>query len=136
MKWVLAIFCMVCAALACADMYRGGKPRGIRFPDMKIRICQNDRHVFEVTEDAALFCGHFATLDYPDCILNYAEHRQLAVAVAKTVVDFLGSTNDIRVVHWEQPEPASTNIADQIIARLKGRWVTDEVIPIGNGAAQ
>jgi len=136
MKCVLAIFVMAFAIVACADVCRSGKPRGIRFPDMKIRMCQNERHGFEVTEDAALFCAHFATLNYPEYILNFAEHKQLAVAVAKTVASFLGSTNDIRVVHWEQPEPASTNIADQILARLKGEWVTDEIIPIGTGAAQ
>ena len=136
MKRAFAIFTVATAIVACADIARSGKPRGIRFPDMKIRICQNDRHGFEVTEDATLFYSNFALLNYPEYILNFAEHKQLAVAVAKTIADFLGSTNDIRVVHWEQPEPASTNIADQILARLKGEWVTDEIIPIGTGAAQ
>ena len=91
----------------------------------------NDRHGFEITEDSALFVAHFATVNYPDSLLNYAEHRQMAVAVARTVADYLGSTNDIRIVHWEQPEPASTNLIDQIAARFKGKWVTDEIVPVG-----
>ena len=91
----------------------------------------NDRHGFEITEDAALFVSHFATVNYPDSLLNYAEHRQMAVAVARTVANHLGSTNDIRIVHWEQPQPASTNFGDEIAARIKGKRVTDGIVPIG-----
>ena len=130
-KLTMAILAAAVAVAAWADIYRHGAPRGVCFPDLKVRMYLNDRHGFEVTEDAALFVSHFATVNYPDSLLNYAEHRQMAVAVARTVADFLGSTNDIRIVHWEQPQPASTNFGDVIAARLKGKWVTDEIVPIG-----
>lgn len=130
-KLTMAILAAAVAVAAWASIYRHGAPRGMRFPDLKMRMYLNDRHGFEITEDAALFVSHFATVNYPDSLLNYAEHRQMAVAVARTVADFLGSTNDIRIVHWEQPEPASTNFGDLVVARLKGKWVTDEIVPIG-----
>lgn len=130
-KRLMAILAAAVTVAAWADICRQGAPRGMRFPDMRIRMFLNDRHGFEITEDSALFCARFATVDYPDSILNYAEHRQMAVAVARTVADCLGSTNDIRIVHWEQPQPASTNLIDQIAARFKGKWVTDEIVPIG-----
>ena len=130
-KLTMAILAAAVAVAAWADICRHGAPRGVRFPDLKVRMYLNDRHGFEVTEDAPLFCTHFATINYPDSLLNYAEHRQMAVAVARTVADFFGSTNDIRIVHWEQPQPASTNFGDVIAARLKGKWVTDEIVPIG-----
>lgn len=129
-KLTTAILAAAVAVAAWADIYRHGAPRGMRFPDMKIRMYLNDRHGFEVTEDAALFVSHFATVNYPDSLLNYAEHRQMAVAVARTVADYLGSTNDIRIVHWEQPQPASTNFGDLVVARMKGKWVTDEIVPL------
>lgn len=129
-KLTMAILAAAVAVAAWADIYRNGAPRGVRFPDLRVRMYLNDRHGFEITEDAALFYARFATVDYPDSLLNYAEHRQMAVAVARTVADFLGSTNDIRIVHWEQPEPASTNIGDVIAAKLKGGYVTDEIVPL------
>ena len=129
-KLTMAILAAAVAVAAWADIYRNGAPRGVRFPDLRVRMYLNDRHGFEITEDAALFYARFATVDYPDSLLNYAEHRQMAVAVARMVADFLGSTNDIRIVHWEQPEPASTNIGDVIAAKLKGRYVTDEIVPL------
>lgn len=130
-KLTMAILAAAVAVAAWADIYRHGAPRSMRFPDMKIRMYLNDRHGFEITEDAEWFVSHFATVNYPDSLLNYAEHRQMAVAVARTVADFLGSTNDIRIVHWEQPQPASTNFGDVVAARLEGKWVTDEIVPIG-----
>lgn len=130
-KLTMAILAAAVAVAAWADICRQGAPRGMRFPDLKVRMYLNDRHGFEVTEDAALFVSHFATVNYPDSLLNYAEHRQMAVAVARTVANYLGSTNDVRIVHWEQPEPASTNFGDVIAARLEGKWVTDEIVPIG-----
>ena len=129
-KLTMAILAAAVAVAAWADIYRNGAPRGVRFHDLMVRMYLNDRHGFEITEDAALFYARFATVDYPDSLLNYAEHRQMAVAVARTIADFLGSTNDIRIVHWEQPEPASTNIGDVIAAKLKGRYVTDEIVPL------
>lgn len=130
-KLTMTILAAAVAVAAWADIYRHGAPRGVRFPDLKMRMYLNDRHGFEITEDATLFVSHFATVNYPDSLLNYAEHRQMAVAVARTVANYLGSTNDIRIVHWEQPEPASTNFGDLVVARLKGKWVTDEIVPIG-----
>lgn len=131
-KLMMAILAAAVAVAAWADIYRQGAPRDVRFPDMRIRMCLDHwQGSIAITEDAALFCACFATVNYPDSILNYAEHRQMAVAVARTVADYLGSTNDIRIVHWEQPQPASTNFGDVVAARLEGKWVTDEIVPIG-----
>ena len=131
-KLTMAILAAAVAVAAWADIYRQGAPRGVRFPDMKIRMClDNLQGSVAITEDAEVFYTHFATVNYPDSLLNYAEHRQMAVAVARTVAGYLGSTNDIRIVHWEQPEPASTNFGDLVVARLKGKRVTDEIVPIG-----
>ena len=129
MKRLMAIFATMAALVAGADISRSGEARGIRFPYVKVRLHQNERHGWEITEDAALFSAHFATLNYDEYHLNYAEQKQLAVAVAQAVAGYYGSTNDIRVVHWEQPEPASTNMADRVSAWLKGDWVTDEIVP-------
>ena len=130
-KLTTAIHAAAVAVAAWADICRHGAPRGMRFPDLKMRMYLNDRHGFEITEDAAFFVNQFATVNYPDSLLNYAEHKQMDVPVARTVADFLGSTNDIRIVHWEQPQPASTNFGDVVAARLEGKWVTDEIVPIG-----
>ena len=130
MKFALAISTAAFAVVACADFRRSGEPRGIRFPYVKVCLHQNERHGWEIREDAALFSAHFATVNYDEYHLNYAEQKQLAVAVAQAVAGYYGSTNDIRVVHWEQPEPASTNMADRISAWLKGEWATDEIVPI------
>ena len=130
-KLTTAILAAAVAVAAWADIYRQGAPRGVRFPDMRIRMClDNWQGSVAITEDAPLFCTHFATINYPDSLLNYAEYRQMAEAVARTVAGYLGSTNDIRIVHGEQPQPASTNFGDVIAARLKGKWVTDEIVPI------
>ena len=136
MRRSVAILAAVAAIAASADIQRSGAPRGVRYPDIKIRLCQDDRHGFEITEDSALFCAHFATMNYPEHLVNFAEHKQLAIAVAKTIADYLGSTNDIRIVHWEQPEPASTNIWDGINAWLKGKYITDEIVPFCSSTCQ
>lgn len=136
-KLTMAILAAVVAVAAWADIYRQGAPRGMRFPDMKIRMCLDHwQGSVVIMEDAPLFCTRFAIMEYPDSLLNYAEHRQMAVAVARTVAGCLGSTNDIRVVHWEQPQPASTNFGDVVAARLEGKWVTDEIVPIGKREAK
>lgn len=131
MKHSFVIFVALAAVVACADFSRSGEPRGIRFPWVKVSLHQNDRHGWEIREDAPLFGAHFATVNYDEYHLNYAEQKQLAVVVAQAIAGYYGSTNDIRVVHWEQPEPASTNLADKVNAWLKGDWVTDEIVPIG-----
>lgn len=130
MKFALAIFAAALAIVACADFSRSGEPRGIRFPWVKVCLHQNERHGWEIREDAPLFAAHFATVNYDEYHLNYAEQKQLAVVVAQAIAGYYGSTNDIRVVHWEQPEPASTNLADKVNAWLKGDWATDEIVPI------
>lgn len=136
-KLTMAILAAAVAVAAWADIYRQGAPRGMRFPDMKIRMCLDHwQGSVVIMEDAPLFVSHFATVNYPNSLLNYAEHRQMAVAVARTVAGYLGSTNDIRIVHWEQPQPASTNIGDVIAASFKGKWVTDEIVPIGKREAK
>jgi len=129
MKRSIVIIAAAAAIVACGDFSRSGPPRDLRYPDMKIRLEANDRHGFVIHEDA-FFGARFAVMDYPEFHLNWAEYKQLAVEVSKTVADYLGSTNDIRIVHWEQPKPASTNLADQVSAWLKGDYVTDEVVPI------
>jgi len=129
MKRLIVILAAAVAVVACADFSRGGAPRGIHFPYVKVRLHQNERHGWEIREDAPLFSAHFATVNYDEYHLNYAEQKQLAVAVAQAVAGYYGSTNDIRIVHWEQPEPTSTNMVDRISAWLKGDWVTDEVVP-------
>ncbi len=130
-KRSMAIVAATAAIVACADFARSGPPRDLRYPDMKIRIVQNDSHGFEITEDAALFNASFAAMNYCEYLLNWAEHKQLAVEVARTVADFLGSTNDIRICHWEQPKPADTNnLGDVLNSWLKGRYVTDEIVPL------
>lgn len=131
MKRSFVIFAALAAVVACADICRTGEARGISFPWVKVSLHQNDRHGWEIREDAPLFSAHFATVNYDEYHLNYAEQKQLAVAVAQAIAGYYGSTNDIRIVHWEQPEPASTNLADKIKAMLKGDWVTDEIVPIG-----
>jgi len=128
-KEAIAILAAVAAVVALADICRSGAPRGLRYPDMKIRICQNDRHGFEITEDAALFRAKFATMDYPEYYLNWAEYKQLAIVVAQTIAAELGCTNNIRIVHWEQPPVANTNdIGEAVAAMLKGKFVTDEIV--------
>ena len=129
-KSMTVILAAVAVIVTYADIARNDPPRDIRSPGMKIRICKNENHGFEITEDAALFYAKFAQLDYPGDLLNYAEHKQLAVEIARTVADYFGSTNDIRVVHWEQPKPANTNdIGEAIAAWLKGKYITDEIVP-------
>ena len=130
MKKLFALAIAVAAMVAAADIYRNGTVRGVRFPDMKLRLHENDRHGWEVSEDAPLFCAHFATVNYAEYHFNYAEQKELAIEVARAIASYLGSTNSIRVVHWEQQKPASTNVIDQIMAKLSGKYVTDEVIPL------
>lgn len=126
---ILTTVAALVAGYVVADFCRSGEPRGIRFPYLKILLTQNDRHGWEIKEDAALFAAHFATVHYDEYHLNYAEQKQLAVAIAQSIAGYYGSTNDIRIVHWEQPEPASTNFADQVSAWLQGKYTTDEIVP-------
>lgn len=130
MKRIIVIIAAAVSIVVCADFSRSSPPRKvISFPDMKIRLEANDRHGFVIHEDA-FFGAKFAVMDYPEYHLNWAEYKNLAVEVARTVADYLGSTNDIRICHWEQPKPADTNnIGEVIAAWLKGDYVTDEIVP-------
>ncbi len=131
MKKSIAIFAALAAFAACADIHRNGPPRDIRSPGMKIRITENDRHGYDIEEDAPIFYTKFASLNYPEYLLNYAEHKQLAVEVARTVADYFGSTNVMRIAHWEQPHVANTNdFAEALSAMLKGKFVTGEIVPL------
>lgn len=129
MIWAVATALIV--ACAVADIYRSGEPRGVKFEDLKIRVIANgDTHRYRITEDSPLFAYELAEVAYPESMLNWKETEELAVAVARAIAIHLGSTNDLRLVRWVQPEPASTNIADVILAKLKGRYETERVIPL------
>ena len=118
------------SGLAIADFYRDGPVRDFAIPAIKIKMIQEEKHTWRISEDAPLFAARFADVYYPEYLLNYAEQKDLAKAVAKAVADFFGSTNAVRVAHWERPEPASTNIVDVLISNLNAKLVTDEIIPI------
>ena len=60
-KLTMAILAAAVAVAAWADICRHGAPRGVRFPDLKVRMYLNDRHGFEVTEDAARLKGKWVT---------------------------------------------------------------------------
>ena len=113
-----------------ADIYRNGPVRNIALPGIKIVMIQDENHTWRISEDAPLFAARFADVYFADSLLNYAEQRELAKGVAKVVAAFFGSTNAIRVAHWERPEPASTNTVDVLISNLKAKLVTDEIVPI------
>lgn len=130
MKKVVSIMAALAAILTFADIARNGPPRDIRSPGMKIRIAKDGGHGFIVEEDVPIFRATLATIPYPEYLLNYAEHKQLAVEVARTVAYYFGSTNDIRIAHLEQPHVANTNDLGEVVAAwLKSEWVTDEIIP-------
>lgn len=132
LKQTIVILAAVAAIVTCADIYRNGPPRDIRSPGMKIRITENDRHGYDIEEDVPIFYTKFASLHYPEYLLNYAEHKQLAVEVARTVAYYFGSTNDMRIAHWERPHVANTNDLGEVVAAwLKSEWVTDEIVPVG-----
>ena len=63
-------------------------------------------------------------------MLNEAETRELAKTVAVAIANHFGSTNAVRIVHFERPEPASTNLIDHLQALFNGAYVTDEVVPL------
>lgn len=114
---------------AVADIYRDGPIRDVALPGIKIVMIQDEKHTWRISEDAPLFSARFADVYWPEYHLNYAEQKELAKAVAKAVAAFLGSTNAVRVAHWERPEPASTNAIDVFMSKLNAKLVTDEIIP-------
>ena len=120
------------AAILCAvaDIRRTGEPRELlSHPDMRIKAVKAEGS-WKVCEDKPLFSRMFAELPYPDSLLNYAEHRNLAIAVARTIAAELGSTNNIRIAHRVGPSPVATNLADAVRIWLNTEDVTDDVVPL------
>lgn len=128
-KRIIVILAAVAAVVAYAAFSPYGKPRSLHWPFWKIQLYQNDKEGWEISEYGTLFGPHVATVHYDVNHLNHEEQKQLAVAVAQAIAGYYGSTNDIRVAHWEQPKPASTNLADGLRAWLQGKWITDEIVP-------
>ena len=128
MKKLLILICGV-SAIASAAVYQDGPARNEKRPYLKIVLRQKNND-WLVQEDAALFVARFATVHTVEDMLNKMEARELAKAVAVAVARHLGSTNDVRIVHFESPAPASSNIIDVINARLKGDDVVDEIVPL------
>lgn len=128
MKKLTLIVMIASGIVATADFSRSGAPRGPIFPGMKLKVVKVDSE-WNVCEDRPLFSSIFVELPYPDSVLNYAEHRNLAIAVARTIAAELGSTNGIRVARRYMPTPASTNMADMVRAMLETEDITEEVVP-------
>lgn len=128
-KSVVCVAFALILVSAIADIYRDGPVRDFAIPAIKIKMIQEEKHTWRISEDAPLFAARFADVYYPEYLLNYAEQKELAKAVAKAVADFFGSTNAVRIAHWERPEPASTNVIDVLISNLNAELVTDEIVP-------
>ena len=114
---------------AVADIYRDGPIRDVALPGIKIVMFPGENHRWRIAEDSPLFAASFADVYFADSLLNYAEQKEMAKGVARSVAKFFGSTNTIRVAHWERPEPASTNAIDVFMSKLNAKLVTDEIIP-------
>ena len=128
---ILTTVAALVAGYVVAAFCPGGEPRGVKFENLNIRVIKNrDTHRYKITEDSPLFAYELAEVAYPESMLNWKETEELAVAVARAIAVHLGSTNDLRLVHWVQPEPASTNIVDVILAKLHGQYETERVIPL------
>ena len=130
MKKLLFMASIVGAIVATGSVFQGGPPRGQKWPDIKIVLRQGEHKEWRIQEDSALFVARFATVNQIYDMLNEAETRELAKTVAVAIANHLGSTNDVRIVHFETPVPASTNLVDRFQSLLNGADVTDEVIPL------
>lgn len=128
-KILYAVIFSIGTLIAMSAVYLDGQVRDEKYPDIKIVLRQKNND-WLVQEDAALFVARFATVHLIEDWFNKAETRELAKSVAVAVAKHLGSTNDVRIVHFEMPTPASTNIIDIIESRLKGKDVVDEVVPL------
>ena len=128
MKKLIILACGVASA-ALAAVYQGGASRNMEWPDLKIVLC-HDGDDWKVVEDSPLFAARFASIHPCEDMLNRAETRELAKSVAVAIARHLGSTNSVRVVHFEAPTPATTNIMDVLVAHLNGKYVTDEIVPL------
>lgn len=104
-----------------------------RWDGLKIRITPSEEHTCEwnINQDESFFAARFATVHYPEYNLSYAQCRELAKEIARTIVRFYSCTNaQIRIAHVETPKPASTNLIDEIKAALATKVVTDEIVPV------
>lgn len=129
MKKLIILVSIAAILCAVADICRTGEPRCLSNSGIRIKAVKVDSS-WKVCEDVPLFSRLFAELPYPDSLLNYAEHRNLAIAVARTIAAELGSTNDIRIAHRVCPSPVATNLADAVRIWLNTEDVTDEVVPL------
>ena len=128
----LIVACVAVAITAMAAVYMGGPVRSTRWPDLKIvmRLDEKTGGGWNIREDVALFSMTFATVHHPHDMLNDAEARELAKAVAVTIARHLGSTNAVRVAHYEYPKPAGSNLVECLNAWINAKDVTDEVIQL------
>lgn len=128
MKKILILICGV-AAIASAAVYQDGSARNEKRPGIKIMLRQINND-WLVQEGAGILSVPFATVRHVEHMLNKAETRELARAVAVAVANHLGSTNDVRIIHFECPTPASSNIIDVVNAWLMADAVVDEIVPL------
>ena len=135
------MLCAITVAALCtvlfADIYRSApyEPPA-RWDGLKIRITPSEEHTCEwnINQDESFFAARFATVHYPEDHLSYAQCRELAKEIARTIVRFYSCTNaQIRIAHVETPKPASTNLIDEIKAALATKVVTDEIVPVEAG---
>ena len=128
---MLAAFAAV-ALTALSAVYQAGPARGIKHPDLQIvmRLDEKTGGDWNIREDVALFSMTFATVHHPHDMLNDAEARELAKSVAVTIARHLGSTNAVRVAHYEYPKQAGSNLVERLNAWITAKDVTDEVIQL------
>lgn len=124
----LTLAVIVCSAFAAEWMEEPYTPP--QYEGIKLRI-EKDVCDWVITEDAELFRAKYATVHLPEYHLTYAQQKELARRIARTIVLFHNQTNaQIRFVHTEYPEAKGTNVWDVIIQKLNGKLVTDEIVPV------
>ena len=135
----MMIFAVVAVAICTAvvaDICRSAPYEPALWDGLKIRITPSEEHTCEwnIDQDESFFAARFATVHYPEDHLSYAQCRELAKEIARTIVRFYSCTNaQIRIAHVETPKPASTNLIDEIKAALATKVVTDEIVPVEAG---
>ena len=130
-----AVAAAICTAVV-ADINRSAPYEPALWDGLKIRITPSEEHTCEwnINQDESFFAARFATVHYPEDHLSYAQCRELAKEIARTIVRFYSCTNaQIRIAHVETPKPASTNLIDEIKAALATKVVTDEIVPVEAG---
>ena len=104
-----------------------------RWDGLKIRITPSSEHngAWNIDQDESIFAARFATVHWPEYHMSKEQVKEIAKEIARMIVRLYSCTNaQIRVVHVESPEPASTNLVDVIKAALGTKVVTDEIIPV------